>query len=204
MRFGDIARAWFICSAWNPPPQLQGWSCLRPAPPHQQRCLAPVLPQLAPACPAADVLMPDEEIGRAVVHVRDLDISPDAPPADLWLPLQQPVTQRRRRREAKQRAKEQRARRKSRGGATSDGDSSRGGRPGHARRADGAESGDAGIADQGSASSDSEGSEDTQGDDVCVLSRWVGRGQEWGRQAGLEVHACTGVRVNLATPSTCC
>ena len=128
----------------------------------------------SPACPAADVLMPDEEIGRAVVHVRDLDISPDAPPADLWLPLQQPVTQRRRRREAKQRAKEQRSRRKSRGGGTSDGGSSRGCMPGHARRADGAASGDAGLADQGSASSDSEGSEDTQGDDVCVLSRWVG------------------------------
>ena len=45
--------------------------------------------------------MPDEEIGRAVVHLRDLDHSPDAPPADLWLPLQQPVTERRKRRESK-------------------------------------------------------------------------------------------------------
>ncbi|PRW61258.1 integral membrane single C2 domain isoform A [Chlorella sorokiniana] len=132
----------------------------------------------------SDVLMPDEEIGRAVVHLRDLDHSPDAPPADLWLPLQQPVTERRRRREAKQRAKERREGSRRRG--TSDGgDSSRGGKLGHARRVRGEEGGAAAAAAKdGPSSSDSEGSEDDPRDDVCVLSR-----QHTGISSAAEAHA---------------
>lgn len=60
--------------------------------------------------------MPDEEIGRAYVHLRELDLKPGAQPADFWLDLQQPYTDRRQKRD-KRTQRRQPTSRGGRGGA---------------------------------------------------------------------------------------
>ena len=90
---------------------------LAPGPPLPRvRCPRPAFQRPARRPPPPDVLMPDEEIGRAYVHLRELDLKPGAQPADFWLDLQQPYTDRRQKRD-KRTQRRQPTSRGGRGGA---------------------------------------------------------------------------------------